>query len=78
MASPMATNGGPSVFLTIQRLPTVIERTGLSRSTIYKLIADGNFPKPISLGRRAVGWLESDIEGWLEDRIKASRVKEAK
>ena len=58
---------------TILRLPAVKTRTGLSRSTIYLQIADGTFPKPISLGLRAVGWLETDIEAWLAARVEASR-----
>lgn len=57
----------------ILRLPLVKGRTGLSRSTIYQRIADGSFPKPISLGARAVGWLESEIEAWLESCVSASR-----
>jgi prophage regulatory protein len=58
---------------TILRLPYVKSRTGLSRSTIYLRIAAGSFPKPISLGSRAVGWLESEIDGWLTSRVEASR-----
>jgi prophage regulatory protein len=57
----------------ILRLPVVITRTGLSRSTIYLRISDGSFPSPLSLGARAVGWLESDIEGWISRRIEQSR-----
>ena len=57
----------------ILRLPDVITRTGLSRSTIYLRISDGRFPTPISLGGRAVGWLESECEQWILDRIEASR-----
>lgn len=56
----------------ILRLPTVKIRTGLSRSTIYLRVSTGNFPKPISLGGRAVGWLESDIEQWIETQIRKS------
>ena len=52
----------------VLRLPLVKARTGLSRSTIYLRIAEGTFPKPVSLGARAVGWLESDIEQWLISR----------
>jgi len=58
---------------TILRLPTVLNRTGLSRSSIYLRISNGEFPKPISLGGRAVGWLESDINQWLADRVEFSR-----
>ena len=48
-------------------------RTGLSRSTIYAKIAAGEFPEPISLGARAVGWLSDDVEAWLVARVEASR-----
>jgi len=51
--------------LTILRRKQVEDRTGLSRSTIYLRIQEGTFPKPINLGARAVGWLESEIEAWL-------------
>lgn len=57
----------------ILRLPQVKERTNLSRSTIYALIKAGQFRAPISLGARAVGWLESDVSDFIEARIKASR-----
>ena len=59
--------------LSILRRKQVEARTGLSRSTIYQRIAEGSFPKPISLGARAVGWLESEIEAWLESCVSASR-----
>ena len=59
--------------ITILRLPAVKERTALSRSTIYLRIANNEFPAPISLGGRAVGWLEEDINNWLEQKIEASR-----
>ncbi|MSR08857.1 MAG: AlpA family transcriptional regulator [Gammaproteobacteria bacterium] len=57
----------------IQRLPTVTSRTGLSRTTLYDKIAKGDFPPPIRLGMRAVGWLEEDITKWIEARIATSR-----
>lgn len=57
----------------IIRLPEVVEITGLSRSTIYLRMSKGDFPQSISLGERAVGWLESDVEGWLEACVVASR-----
>lgn len=58
---------------SVLRLPAVKTRTGLSRSTLYKKIAQGEFPKPIRLGARAVAWVEREVEAWLADRIKASR-----
>jgi len=57
----------------IMRLPAVKARTGLSRSTIYLRISDGLFPKPVALGGRAVGWVEADINEWLDQQIKNSR-----
>lgn len=56
----------------IYRLPAMKAQTGLGRSTIYALMADGRFPKRIKLGERAVGWSETEIDAWLEGR-KAQR-----
>ena len=64
------TNVAPPIIL---RLPDVRARTGLSRSTIYKRVAKNQFPKPISLGGRAVGWIEQEINEWVELQIKLSR-----
>jgi len=58
---------------TILRLPQVKQLTGLSRSTIYARIKAGQFKAPISLGARAVGWLASDVDAFIESCIKASR-----
>ena len=57
----------------ILRLPTVKAITGLSRSTIYLRMSEGTFPEKISLGSRAVGWLETEIQDWLDERISVSR-----
>lgn len=54
---------------SILRLPDVIQRTGLSRSTIYKAIKTGSFPDRVSLGPRAMGWFASDIEEWIISRV---------
>jgi prophage regulatory protein len=54
---------------TIERLPAVIARTGLSRSSIYSRIASGEFPRPIHLGARTVGWLSSEIDDWITRRL---------
>ena len=51
------------------RLNDVIAATGLSRSTIYKFMDEEVFPKTIPLGGRAVAWLESEIEEWMEQRL---------
>lgn len=65
--------GGVNMANVILRLPAVKARSGLSRSSIYLRISKGEFPRSISLGGRAVGWLEEDVDGWLEERILASR-----
>jgi len=54
--------------LKILRRKDVEEIVGLSRSTIYKLMSTGAFPRSIRLGTRAVGWRLSDIEAWIEFR----------
>lgn len=53
------------------RLPEVQHRVGLGRSTIYRWMAEGKFPKPVQLGGYAVAWAESDIEAWIADRLEA-------
>jgi prophage regulatory protein len=58
---------------TILRRPQVQQRTGLSRSTLYQYIRDGAFPTAVSLGPRAVGWLESDVSDWISARVKLAR-----
>ena len=65
----------PTRFL---RLPEVMERTGLSRSTIYVRLAAGCFPRPVALGMRAVGWIEAEIEEWVAERIAESRFDDAR
>ncbi len=55
------------------RLPEVLARTGLSRSTIYVRLDQGRFPRPVSLGGRAVGWIEAEVDEWIRERIAASR-----
>lgn len=67
------TQRGANMPQAILRLPAVKARIGLSRSSIYLLVSKGSFPRPVSLGARAVGWLESDIEGWLDSQVKQSR-----
>jgi prophage regulatory protein len=63
---------------TILRLPTVKARTGLSRSTLYLKVSRGEFPGPISLGPRAVGWLESDVSQWIAEQVERSRTGSAR
>jgi prophage regulatory protein len=48
------------------RLPAVLLATGLSRTTVYRMVAAHTFPAPVRLGQRAVGWREEDIRQWME------------
>jgi len=54
--------------MKIYRRRDVEHLVGLSRSTIYAMMAAGTFPKPIKLGKRAVGWRESDVLDWVASR----------
>jgi prophage regulatory protein len=58
---------------TIQRLSEVKSRTGLSRSTIYLRISQNSFPRQVSIGDRAAGWIESEIDNWIDAQIHTSR-----
>ena len=57
----------------ILRLPKVMNMTGLSRSTIYLKLSNDDFPRSISLGTRAVGWVEKDVNDWIEKQINISK-----
>lgn len=57
---------------SILRRPQVEQATGLSRSTLYAMMAEGAFPKPVKLGKRAVGWRARDVAAWLESRKEAT------
>jgi len=56
--------------MRFMRLTEVIRDTGLGRSSIYKRIAEGEFPKPVPLGGRAVGWVSDEVEAWILERIE--------
>jgi prophage regulatory protein len=57
--------------LRILRLSAVKAKTGQATSTIYAAMASGNFPRPVSLSERSVGWLESEVDDWVRSRIAA-------
>ena len=50
----------------ILRMPEVVSRTGLSRSTIYQRISEGTFPAQVKLGERSVGWSSIEVDRWIE------------
>ena len=52
------------------RLREVLHRTGLGRSTIYRWMDEGRFPKSVRLGGRSVAWIEHEIDEWLQDRCR--------
>jgi len=56
--------------MKIIRLKQVMETTGLARSTIYKYIAAGTFPKPVPLGGKSVGWVDEEVQAWVQARIE--------
>lgn len=53
----------------ILRRSQLEEKLGLTRSTIYKLMQDNEFPRPIKIGRRAVGWPEKEVNAWLDAKF---------
>jgi len=65
----------PAGFAAAQilRLPQVCRMTGLGRSMIYQLEAERRFPSRVRIGARAVGWVESEVQGWLAGRIQHHR-----
>jgi len=60
----------------IYRLPDAIGLTGLCRSALYKALKEKSFPEPVLLGKRAVGWRESDLTAWIDSRQKRSAAKD--
>ena len=58
-------------FSRIIRFPEVLGATQLSRATIYRLLGSGEFPRPIKLSERAIGWRRDEVETWIETRKRA-------
>ncbi|EKQ6357311.1 AlpA family transcriptional regulator [Pseudomonas aeruginosa] len=63
--------------MRIIRLRAVIDMTGLARSTIYKLMGGGEFPLSIPLVGRSVGWIESEVQEWIQAKIALRGLREA-
>jgi prophage regulatory protein len=53
----------------ITRIPEIVKQTGLPKSSIYALLKEGKFPKPVQLSRRCIGFVESEIQAWIQSRI---------
>ena len=58
-------------IVRILKLKEVLTRTGLGKTTLYMLISNGDFPQQIPLGLRAVGWLESEVDAWILEKIES-------
>ena len=67
--TPAESGGAPRSPRRMLRLPLVEERTGLARSSIYRMVEAGDFPRPAHVGRRAVAWDESEIEAFLARKL---------
>ena len=57
----------------VVRMPDVVTMTGMSRPTVYRMIKDGMFPASIKLSPGAVGWLRTEIEQWVADKLAVQR-----
>jgi prophage regulatory protein len=55
----------------ILRLKQVVSKTGLSKSTIYALLSEGKFPARIQLSARSIGFLESEIDSWIAEKLSS-------
>lgn len=63
----------PPPTTRLLRLPEVIHRVGLSRTTIYAMIAAGEFPRQITIGPRSVAWCQDDLDAWIESKRQTAR-----
>lgn len=64
--------GRPSELGRFLRINDVIATTGLSRSTIYRMVDEGTFPDRVRLTAQTVGWWQADVAAWIESRLHAS------
>ena len=68
----MAAKAPASPAPRIVRMPEVVERIGISRGSVYRMMNAGQFPKSVKLSERAIGWRESDLNDWLASRQHAA------
>jgi prophage regulatory protein len=61
----------------IMRMTDVCSELGVSRASVYRLLESGGFPKPLKLGKRAIGWERDHIQQWVKSRSAAYQVKPA-
>jgi prophage regulatory protein len=67
---------GGSAMNSLNKLPQVLAKTGLSKSHLYALAQKGEFPKPIKLSERSSAWVESEVNDWIDARIAARDLEE--
>ena len=61
----------------IMRMTDVCSELGVSRASVYKLLASGGFPKPLKLGKRAIGWERDHIQQWVKSRSADRQTEQA-
>jgi prophage regulatory protein len=66
-------NKSTQILPIIVRMPDVVVMTGMSRPTVYRMMKAGTFPQQIQLSPGAVGWLRTEIEQWVVDKVTADR-----
>ena len=54
------------------RMKDIQQMTALSKSTIYRLISEGSFPKQVKIGKRTVVWVRSDVSNWMDQQLSAT------
>jgi len=70
---PSAANDDTEGRSRLVRMPVVLDRTGLSRSALYRLIADDDFPQPVKLTERSTAWVEGEVDDWIANRVRQRR-----
>lgn len=61
----------PDTPIRLLRRPEVLKAIGLQRAALYALMREGRFPKPVRITARSVGWIESEVQAWLAERVRA-------
>lgn len=57
----------------LYRIPELLRLLGLSRSTLFRMVKRGDFPRPLQIGLRAVGWRVDEVQQWIAERPRAGR-----
>jgi prophage regulatory protein len=76
LKSDAAPRRAPAGDIRVLRLPQVCKVTGLCRSSVYQMETEQRFPRRIKIGARSVGWIESEVQNWLRQRIEGDRPRQ--